>query len=280
MSELRTRIDELAEEAGAAHVAVSVYDYATEMAWSLRGTQEFHGASTMKVAVLFGLYAAIDAGDFPADGRLHVRNRFLSVIDGSPYRIDASRDQSEAVFAARGKTMSLRELAEHMIQTSSNLATNLLVDLLGVERIGAVLSTHDVPGVNVVRGVEDELAWEAGINNTVTADGLVRLFRAIHDGALSSESTKAMREILIGQRFRSGIPGGLPREVRDGTEVAHKTGEISTVAHDAGIVFLANRPPYTLAILTEWGAAATNGRRSVLADVSRAVYQFITGTHG
>jgi beta-lactamase class A len=280
MSTLRSRIDDVAEKAGASQVAVSVYDYAAQTAWSLRGAQAFHAASTIKVAVMFALYAAFDEGDVPADGRLHVRNRFLSIVDGSPYRIDASRDQTEAVFAARGRTMRLRALVEHMIQTSSNLATNLLVDLLGPARIEATLHEHDVPGVNVVRGVEDARAWEEGINNTVTADGLVRLFRVIQEGNLSEESTDEMREVLLGQRFRSGIPGGLPESVRAEARVAHKTGEISTVAHDAGLVFLPDRPPYAIAILTEWDDSSTNGRRAMLADISRLLYDYVTGTDG
>ena len=43
-----------------------------------------------------------------------------------------------------------------------------------------------------------------------------------------------MLDVLHGQQFKSGIPAGLPRDAR----VAHKTGEISTVAHDAGLVYL------------------------------------------
>jgi beta-lactamase class A len=275
---LRSRIDRIASEAGAETVAVSLYDYASETAWSLRGARAFHAASTIKVAVLFALYEAFDRGDLPSDGALHIRNRFLSVVDGAPFTVDASRDANSEVFARRGKTMPLGELAEHMIQTSSNLATNLLVDLLGAERIQRVLHDHDVPGVTIVRGVEDERAWEAGLNNEVTADGLVRLFRVIHDGTLSEESTRAMRATLLGQRFRSGIPGGLPDDVRSEAEIAHKTGEISTVAHDAGIVSLSDRKPYVLAILTEWPSDASADRRKTLAEISAAIYESLAGS--
>jgi beta-lactamase class A len=270
---LRAKVDRIAAEAGAAAVAVSFYDYETEASWSLRGGRPFHAASTIKVAVLLGLFHAVDRGDFGADDPLHVRNRFLSAVDGEPYRVSSGRDANAEVFAARGRTMPVRELARHMIQTSSNLATNLLVDLLTPEAIEATLHHFDVGGVYVLRGVEDEKAWAAGMNNTVTADGLVRLFRCIEDGALSEASTEAMREILLGQQFRSGIPGGLP----DDAEVANKTGEISSVVHDAGLVYLPDRAPYTIAILTEWEEdGELNGRRKTLAALSRAVYDHLT----
>jgi beta-lactamase class A len=273
---LRSHIDRIAKEAGAEAVAVSIYDYQKETAWSLRGGRSFHAASTIKVAVLFGLYAAIDRGEYPPEGRLHIRNRFLSVVDGQPYRVAAERDANAEVFSRRGRLMRLDDLARHMIQTSSNLATNLLVDLLGPEAIMKTLHEHDVRGVVIRRGVEDDKAWEANINNTVTSDGLVLLFRVIEEGALSESSTQAMREILLGQQFRSGIPGGLPDDVREGAEVAHKTGEISTVVHDAGLVFLPERPPYALAILTEWDdSGSANDRRSTVASISREVYRHL-----
>ena len=268
---LRTKIEQIAREAGAESVAVAFYDYERETAWSVRGDRPFHAASTMKVAVLFALFDAFDRDVLPAGGVLHVRNRFLSAADGAPFRVATERDANADVHAAIGRLLPLRQLAHHMITTSSNLATNLLVDLIGVEAIRETLDRHGVDGCDVVRGVEDEKAWEAGLNNTVTAHGLVALFRAIHDEAIAGEGTEDMKEILFAQQFTSGIPQGLPDEA----EVAHKTGEISTVAHDAGLVYLPNRAPYALAILTEWGAdseSSSDARRATVADISRAVY--------
>ena len=80
-----------------------------------------------------------------------------------------------------------------------------------------------------------------------------------------------MLDILHQQEFRNGIPGRLPREVR----VAHKTGDISTIAHDAGIVYPANRKPYIIAILTEWDPD-TSGRTATIATVSQEVYKALT----
>jgi beta-lactamase class A len=195
------------------------------------------------------------------------------VVDGRPFRVPQGSDANAEVHAATGRMLTVHELAEHMIVTSSNLATNLLLDLVGIEAARAALTRLHVSGIDMVRGVEDEAAWEAGINNRVTAAGLCNAMRLIEEGkAISPEASRAMLDILHQQRFRSGIPAGLPEDAR----VAHKTGEISTVAHDAGIVYLDGRDAYVVVILTEW-APDVNGRQETIARISRAVYEYMTG---
>ncbi len=272
---LRQQVRKIGEEAGAEAVAAAFYDYETATAWSTHGHRWFHAASTIKVAVLAGLFDASAAGRFRLDDRLHVRNFFLSAADGEPFRVASGRDANTEVHAALGKTMRLNALALHMIATSSNLATNLLLDLVGVETTQATLERIGADGLAIHRGVEDERAFEKGLNNEVTADGLVRLFRLIHDGEVfSKEASEQMMDILFQQQFTRGIPAGLPDAVRNDAQVAHKTGEISTVAHDAGLVFLPNRQPYVLAILTEWAPGAAD-RKETVAKISRALYEHL-----
>jgi beta-lactamase class A len=229
---------------------------------------------------------AVDAGRFTLDSRLHVRNRFYSIVDGTPFRVSAARDGDRVVHAAIGRTMKIEDLARHMIVTSSNLATNLLVDLVGVEALvdlvgveaaQQMLARHGITGIELARGVEDEKAFEESFNNRVTASGLAALFRAIYEGrGLSADSSQRMMNILFAQEFRSGIPAGLPPEVRSQARVANKTGEISIAAHDAGIVFLPNRKPYVVAVLTELEPTAANKRMERVARVSAVVYEWIT----
>src|SRR5688500_17027644 len=151
------------------------------MSWSYQRDRWNHAASTIKVAVLFALYAAIDERRFGPHRRLHVRNRFTSCVDSTPFRVSPGRDGNSEVHAALGKTMRLSELATHMIATSSNLATNLLIDLVGIEYTKEVLARASIDGVELVRGGEDDAAFEAGINNRATANGMVRLFRGSYE---------------------------------------------------------------------------------------------------
>ena len=124
-----------------------------------------------------------------------------------------------------------------------------------------------IDGVRVLRGVEDQRAFDEGLNNEVTANGLLKLLRSIATGtAYSKAACQGMLEILLEQRFRSGIPAGVPGTAR----VAHKTGNISTVHHDAGIVYLEGRQPYVLVILTRFPAQQNRG--TAVADVSRDIF--------
>ena len=270
---LRGRLEELEERARARALAVAVHDLESGLEFHYRADRWFHAASTIKIAVLLGVFAAIHRGKLLPQSRLHVRNRFRSAYDSSSFRVLSERDADSQVQAAIGKTMRIGELASHMIIRSSNLATNLLLDLLGLEFLQKVLDDCELSGIDLRRGVEDEVAFEHGINNRVTADGLVELLRLIaEERAFTPDLSRSMLAILHEQEFRSGIPAGLPTTAR----VAHKTGEISTIAHDAGIVYLPKRKPYVIAILTEW-EAETTGRSPTIAAASYMIYEYLTG---
>jgi beta-lactamase class A len=272
-STLRDKLEELEERSRSRALAVAVHDLETGVQFGYRPDRWFHAASTIKLAVLLGVFASIHRGKYLPQSRLHVRNRFRSAWDGSSFRVLSERDADSEVQAAVGKTMRLSELARNMIIRSSNLATNLLLDLLGIEFLQRVLEENDLSGIDLRRGVEDELAFEHGINNRVTANGLVQLLRLIaEERAFTPELSRTMLDILHDQEFRSGIPAGLPPTAR----VAHKTGEISTIAHDAGIVYLPKRKPYVVSILTEW-EAETTGRSPTIAAASFMIHQHLTG---
>ena len=270
---LRNQIATIEKDSGAKAIAVALHDLETGFELHYHADRWFHAASTIKVPILLGAFAAIDRGDLLPHSRVHVRNRFLSIVEDIPFRVDSSRDANSAVHNAIGKMMRVDELAYHMITTSSNLATNLLLGVIGTAAINQTLRELDVEdGIELKRGVEDELAFEKGINNMVTADGLLRILVMLAEGkAFSPALSRRMMDILHAQEFNQGIPARLPK----GARVAHKTGEISTVAHDAGAVYLPKRKPYALVILTEWDPVAA-GRSRTIATISHAIYEFLT----
>jgi beta-lactamase class A len=274
VEEFRGRIEEIERDSRANALAVGLYDTTTGAEFTYQDDRWFHAASTIKVPILIGVFGAIHRGELRPYSRLHVRNLFHSVVDGVPFRVDSGRDANSEVHESIGKTMLIRDLARHMIATSSNLATNLLLDYLGVDRVRAELEELGVAkGIDLRRGVEDERAHAQGINNRVTARGLSNLLRAVSEGRVfTADLSRQITEILHAQEFRSGIPARLPREAR----VAHKTGEISTVAHDAGIVYLPGRSPYVLTVLSEWEPGATK-RQPTIASVSYAAYEHLVG---
>jgi beta-lactamase class A len=270
-SRLIQRIQEISTRAGFSAVAVSFQDFATTVSLSFHGDRWFHAASTIKVAFLLALFKAVDQGQFKLESRLHVRNRFRSVADGSVFRVNAERDGDPDLHRRIGRAAPIADLARAMIVRSSNLATNLLFDFLGRDAIRRTVAEAGLTGVRVERGVEDEAAFTRGINNEVTADGLLALFCLLHEQRFLSESScEQMLEILFAQEFNRMLPARLPA----GTRVAHKTGEISTVCHDAGLVFLPGRQPYAVAILTE-GPPDLAQRQKAVSSIAGAVLHFL-----
>ena len=264
-----------ARRAQMSSVAVALHDFASEIHFSYGAARAFHAASTIKLAVLFALLKTAEEGKVRLGDRLHVRNRFQSQVDGTPFFLQTDRDGDPDLYKVVGRTASLLALAETMIVRSSNLATNLLIEHLTVPAISGALAEAGLHALRCVRGVEDEAAFSQGLNNQVTAEGLLKLFRALHETkCLRPESRDRFFEILFQQRFNGMIPAGLPESAK--ARVAHKTGEISTVCHDAGMVFLPGRAPYVLVVLTEYPSAGGAAPRSrAVASISGAVFAFL-----
>jgi len=206
-------------------------------------------------------------GKVKLDEPLAVKNEFHSLADGSIYTLDPSDDSETDLYKAVGQTRTLSQLCELMITVSSNLATNLLVEKLGVDTIRATVHGLHADGMSVLRGVEDNKAYEKGMNNTTTARGLLMLLEAIGTGrAVDADSSRQMVEILARQKFNEAIPAGLPT----GTRVAHKTGELTKIHHDAAIVYASR--PFVLVILVR-GLAESKDSAALMADITRRIYQ-------
>src|SRR5881392_756581 len=182
-------------------LGIALFDGETTIQWSYNGDQYFHAASTMKLAVLLGVMREVERGDLTLDAPVHIRNRFTSIVNQEPFMLDLARDADPDVYGHLGKTLSVRELAFWMITKSSNLATNLLVDIVGVPTIQYALDELEIDGVRILRGVEDQAAFEAGLNNEVTANGLQKMLRVIADGkAYSQTASDEMMKIMLEQQ--------------------------------------------------------------------------------
>lgn len=225
----------------------------------------FHAASTMKVPVMIELYRQVEAGQRKLDDTVLVTNTFTSILDGSPYELSATEDSDGEVYKAMGTQLSYRALVEASITVSSNLATNILIEHLGAKNGQATVDRMGAPGMQVLRGVEDQKAFDAGKNNTTNARGLLTLFEAIgRHAAVNAKASADMIEILKRQKFNDGIPAGVPT----GTPVAHKTGSITRIHHDAGIVYA--KRPYVLVVLTR-GIQDGTVSAKLMADISRVI---------
>jgi len=227
----------------------------------------FHAASTMKVPVLIELFRQAKAGRLSLDDQIAVVNQFHSIVDGSSFALDTSEDSDTAVYSHLGGRMSYRDLAEAMITVSSNFATNLIIEQLGAQNIQRTTDALGATGMHVLRGVEDDKAFQKGLNNSTTARALLTLMEAIARGqAVDTASSDEMIAILKRQKFNNRIPEGLPA----GIPVAHKTGEITKIQHDAAIVYAGR--PFVLVILVRGLEDAGQGA-ALAAAITRVLYR-------
>lgn len=234
----------------------------------VRGDSLVHAASTMKVPVLIALAQRADRGLLRLDDAVLLGNQFASIVDASPYALSKEDDSDDSVYARVGQRVPIRWLATRMITHSSNLATNTLLTVVAADSVTAITRSLGATRMLVRRGVEDTPAFRAGLNNVTTANDLATLLVAIAtDRAASPASCAWMRDVLFAQAFNSAIPAGLP----PGTRVAHKTGDITRVEHDAALVYPERGAPYVLVVLTS-GLEDQVKSRALIADIARIVH--------
>jgi beta-lactamase class A len=244
------------------------------LTWSSRGDDMFHAASTMKIPVMIELFHQVREGKVKLSDPLPIKNEFHSLVDGSVFTLKPADDSETDLYKAIGQTRTLSQLCDLMVTVSSNFATNLLIQKLGIENIRATVTSLHADGMDIKRGVEDQKAFDKGLNNTTTARGLATLLVAIANGkAVDPDSSAQMVEILERQKFNEGIPAGVPKNIR----VAHKTGEITKIHHDAGVVY-AERP-FVIVVLVR-GMEDFQQSGALIADVTRYLYQASQGAAG
>lgn len=230
----------------------------------------FHAASTMKTPVLVELYKKAAEGLLSMDDSLTIKNEFYSIVDSSLYSMELGEDSEEKLYGRLGEKASIYDLAYDMIIFSSNLATNILIERADAKAVTQTMRDMGAMDIQVLRGVEDGKAFRQGLNNTTTAYDLLLLFEQLGKRqAVSPEADQAMIDILLDQHFNEAIPALLP----EGVKVAHKTGWITRVSHDSGLVILPDGRQYALVILTkEWESDEDN--TALMAAISKEIYDY------
>jgi beta-lactamase class A len=230
----------------------------------------FHAASTMKTPVMIEVFRQAALGSFTLQDTMVVRKEFQSIVDGSWYTLQAGDDSDDDVYAKMGTPQTIQYLLERMITRSSNVATNLLMTKVNGEQITATMRQLGAPDILVRRGVEDNKAYQQGLNNVTSAYDLQVIFEQLAKGkAINPDASAAMVNILKQQYYNDLIPALLPKDV----QVAHKTGWITGVHHDAGIIYLPDGRQYVLVLLSKKcknEAAAVQ----LLAMISSNIYNY------
>ena len=234
----------------------------------------FHAASTMKTPILLELLRRADANELSLEAEVEVKNDFRSLVDGSPFAIELEKVEDGKVAPLLGKRASLRFLATEMIVRSSNLAANILLSKLRPAAVQRFTDALGASTVHVRRCVEDGKAFEKGLNNETDAAGMAALMEAVVATKRLSPKAKGLAwDILSAQMWNEEIPAGLPPD--SGASIAHKSGWIGGVRHDAAVVRLADGRRYVLVILADGFPEGPEADQRVIGigrEVSRAVW--------
>jgi beta-lactamase class A len=262
----------LAEQPG--NFAVAFKDLTTGETLLINEQEYFHAASTMKTPVMIEVYKQAAAGAFSLNDSFVLKNEFKSIVDSSIFNLNGDDDSEKELYRHLGEKRTLYNLVYDMIIMSSNLATNTVIELVNANNVTKTMRQLGAKHIQVLRGVEDSKAFAKGFNNVTTANDLMVIYEKMARGEIvDSASSQAMIKILLNQQFNEIIPARLPKEVK----VAHKTGNISHVQHDSGIVFLPNGRKYVLVLLSK-NLQQEDQAIKMMADVSEMIYKYVSDT--
>lgn len=232
--------------------------------------ERFHAASTMKTPVLIELYKRAENTDLDLQDSILIKTEFKSIVDGSPFSMEVNEDSEKDLYRNLNKNTTFYNLAYEMITRSSNLATNILIDYLDAKKVTSTMRDLGADSINVLRGVEDLKAYRQGLSNTTTARDLLVIFEHLSsDTLISKEANEEMLNILKDQVYNDMISAKLP----EGTLVAHKTGWITNVHHDSGIVFTDKDEGYILIFLSK-NAPDREAVLEAAANISKMIYDY------
>jgi len=232
----------------------------------------FHAASTMKTPVMIELFKQAEEGLFNLSDSVMIENRFYSIVDSSEFELDLDPNADDPYEAKVGEKATIYDLNHAMITYSSNIATNIIIQMVGAEQTTQTMRNLGAQKIEVLRGVYDMKAFDRGLSNRTTARDLGIILSHIAQGtAVSAEKDSIMVEIMKDQFYKDVIVAGLP----DDAVVANKTGSIDGVEHDSAIVYLPDGQSYVLIYLSKDLPDEVRGRE-IGAEVSEMVYSFLT----
>ncbi|WP_298883261.1 serine hydrolase [uncultured Polaribacter sp.] len=234
--------------------------------------EKFHAASTMKIPVMIELFKQQSEGKINLNDSILLKNEFKSIVDGSLYTMDIGEDSDDVIYSKINTKQKISDLMYNMVTLSSNLATNILIEIVDAKKTTQTMASLGANNMKVLRGVEDIKAYKLGLSNSTTAKDLLIIMKALAKEKVGlKEDCNRMIAILKEQKWNDMIPKYLPKNL----EIAHKTGSITGVHHDAAIVYLPNGKKYVLVLLSKNLKDFDKGTDQ-LAKISKSIYDFVS----
>lgn len=180
-------------------------------------------ASVIKLPMMVEAFRQFEAGDLSPD------------LPVTVHAADKVPSCGVLTYLHDGLTVSAFDLVTLSIIVSDNTATNLLMDLLGMDRVNAMLDAQGMPVTRLRRKLFDRRAASRGLQNTITAAEIGGLLEKLYlGGIVSPAACRGMLDILKSQQLGSNK---MPFRFAESIAIAHKTGEDSGITHDVGIVY-------------------------------------------
>jgi beta-lactamase class A len=243
--------DAVISKEGLAGIAIA---FNSEIYAEWHGDRQFRAASTIKIAVMIEIFRAVEQGKIS-------RSDIVSLKE-------SDRVPGSGVLAHlhEGLNLTVDDLLYLMISISDNSATNMLVDLVGLDAINSTLEELGLQSSRMRRRMLGRTPREDEPENWVTPRDFALMTQAIvSDTAASPESCAAMRELLSTQQNHERIARFLPEGVTWGS----KTGSLPNVVNDVGFV-TTDQGTIVIACFIE-GLSEADGEKAI-GEIARAAW--------
>lgn len=237
-------------------MGVAIEDLTSGQRFQLRGDEVFPQASSIKTALLTGLYRQVQ------DGKLKLTD--LYTVQASDLVPDS--DIMNGLTAGTTR-VTLRDLATMVVAVSDNSATNVLMDKVGMDNVNTLMDSLGLKHTRLRRRMMDLKAAGEGRENISTPNEMATLLDQLYRGkVLNKQLTDDFFKLL--STHKSSF---IPRDLPDDLKIANKPGELEGVRNDSGVVFVQNRP-YVICVMTTYLHRERDGEDAI-SKISAEAYR-------
>lgn len=254
---LENKIENIVEESSA-NISVSFYDLDQGEGFSINGDKKAPSASMIKLLIMLKVFCEYKKGSLDLEDTIRLGD--YEKVDGSGILKELYKNHS----------FSIREILTLMIIISDNTATNILIDLLGMDEINKIGSDFGLKNTSLQRKMMDSDARERGLDNFTSSDDILKILKAIYEKTFLSESiSKLALDILLRQQERQRLQRYLPEDLK----IASKSGDLDNLENDGGIFFTENKN-YILVVLVN-RAESNVLAKEIIGEISLKIYKEI-----
>lgn len=240
-------------------MGIVVEDLAGEHRFAVNEDLQFAQASAIKIPILMTVFKQAEAGKLDLADKHWVDKK---------YQVAGSGILGE--LGDRSTQMSVEDLCVLMIVLSDNTATNMLIDLVGMENVNQAMDAIGCPETRLQRRMMDTAAAARGEENLSTPASAAKMLRLLHAGEFVSRDTSDRILAILRKEKPGDVKAALPA-LPAGTSVAFKAGSVPGVATEWAIVEL-DRRPYLVVVMGGYGVGGE--LTGAIRDVSKTAYEF------